>query len=552
MVFWLLAAVMTVIALGFVLVPMLRRGVVSASRADHDLTIYRDQLKELEADVARGVVTGDDATAARLEIQRRMLAVDKKQQAEGAPTRVSRGGVVRWIGVGFLVLAVPAMAVALYLSMGTPGLPSQPLAERDISGQTQQAATEGIDINEAIVGLKARLAEDPADLEGWLMLGRTFMTLERYDEAIISLRQAASISRDEPAIQAMLAEAMVLGAGGMITAEATQLFEAVLAASPDDPAARYYLGLAFAQSGRVQMALDMWIDLAADTPIDAPWRAHIVGAIEKGAAEIGVEVADIPAAPAMGAGAPPVASVDKAGERGPSAEDMAAAADMSPEDRLEMIRGMVAQLATRLAENPDDIAGWERLARAYQVLGEDEKAAAAEARLAALRARDAGSTGPDADDVAAAADMTTEDRSAMIRSMVGKLAARLEENPDDLEGWLRLAQSWQVLGEYQKAVNAFGRAVDLSPDDAVLLGDYGRALIEATPDAVMIPEQATAVFNRALAIDPDYREALWFTGYAAAQAGDVDTARTRWTHLLSLLPTGTEDHTAVQQALESL
>ena len=552
MVFWLLAAVMTAIALGFVLVPLLRRGAVSASRADHDLTIYRDQLEELEADVTRGIVSGDDATAARLEIQRRMLAVDKKQQAESAPTQVSKGGVVRWTGVGFLVLAVPALAVALYLSMGTPGLPSQPLAARDTSGQTQQAATEGIDINEAIVGLQARLAEDPADLEGWLMLGRTFMTLERYDEAIISLRQAASISGDEPAIQAMLAEAMVLGADGMITAEATRLFEAVLAASPNDPAARYYLGLAFAQSGRVQMALDMWIDLAADTPIDAPWRAHIVGAIEKAAAEIDVELADIPAAPAMGGSAPPVPSVEQAGERGPSAEDMAAAADMSPEERLEMIRGMVAQLATRLAENPDDIAGWERLARAYQVLGEDEKAAAAEARLAALRARDAEPAGPDADDVAAAADMTTEDRSAMIRSMVGKLAARLEENPDDLEGWLRLAQSWQVLGEYQKAADALGRAVGLSPDDAVLLGDYGRAIIEATPDAAMIPEQATAVFGRALEIDPDHREALWFTGYAAAQAGDVDTARSQWTHLLSLLPTGTADHTAVQQALEAL
>ena len=140
----------------------------------------------------------------------------------------------------------------------------------------------------------------------------------------------------------------------------------------------------------------------------------------------------------------------------------------------------------------------------------------------------------------------------MIRGMVEQLAARLEDNPDDLEGWLRLAQSWRVLGEWEKARDAYARASALAPGDAALLAEYGRAIIEASPEATIIPADAVTVFRDVLALDPDYPEALWFTGYAEAQAGDTAAARASWTRLLGLLAPGSEDHQAVQQALDSL
>lgn len=546
MIFWLLAAVMTVVALALILLPLLRRRHAAAPRVSHDLAIYRDQLSELESDAARGLIGPEEAAAAKLEIQRRMLSASKDQEArpEAAALRFGRP---QWVAAIALLISIPALAVGLYLTMGSPGLPAQPFAARDDVGGP--AALAGMDIDAAIGGLETRLAENPEDLEGWLMLGRTYMTLERYPEAIRALRRAVALAGDEPSVMAMLGEAIVLSEGGMINPEAAALFESVLARSPNDPAARYYIGLAFAQGGNVRQALDTWMDLAASTPIDAPWRPHIVGAIQRAAAELEIELAEIPAAPAMGAAQPPMADA----EPGPSAEDMAAAQDMSPEDRMDMIRSMVERLAARLDENPDDPAGWERLIRAYRVLGEDEKAAAAEARLAELGAPVADDQpGPDAEDFAAAEEMSAEDRSAMIRSMVERLAERLEESPDDVEGWQRLGQSWRVLGEWVKARDAYGRAVELSPEDPALLGEYGRSIMEADPDATEIPAEAVAIFRRALALDTEHMEALWFIGYAEAQAGNVDAARESWSRLLPLLAPGTPDHNAVQQALDSL
>ena len=127
----------------------------------------------------------------------------------------------------------------------------------------------------------------------------------------------------------------------------------------------------------------MWLALAAETPADAPWRADLVTMIRQAADRLGVAVASIPSAPARDARDAPA---------GPTAEEMAAAAGMTPRDRMEMIRGMVEGLVARLERDPGDLEGWRRLARSYRVLGEDEKAARAARRVAVLESRAAGET----------------------------------------------------------------------------------------------------------------------------------------------------------------
>ena len=160
-----------------------------------------------------------------------------------------------------------------------------------------------------------------------------------------------------------------------------RVFEAVLAARPAHPAARFHLALAHAQAGRIRRAYDMWRALAAEAPAEAPWRADLAALIRQAAAALGEADASLP-----GAGAAP---------RGPTAEEAAAAAEMAPEDRAAMIRAMVEGLARRLADAPDDLAGWRRLARSWRVLGEAAEAARAELFVAVLEARD--SAGASAD-----------------------------------------------------------------------------------------------------------------------------------------------------------
>jgi cytochrome c-type biogenesis protein CcmH len=197
-------------------------------------------------------------------------------------------------------------------------------------------------------------------------------------------------------IVADYAEAMVLAEDGTIPAAAEKLFTEILGTDPFDPKARYYLGLAKAQSGNLKGALQDWVDLAAISDDDAPWMETLTRQITSVAGELGIAPGTIkPSSRALalamtrGLGkSRAVASLPQSAApapRGPNAEDVKAAGQMSTADRQQMIRTMVQRLADRLKDNPDDLAGWKRLARAYKVLGDVEKAKQAEARVQALQ-----------------------------------------------------------------------------------------------------------------------------------------------------------------------
>lgn len=378
MIFALVAALLTALALAALAVPLLRRRGRGPVRAEYDLAVYRDQRAELARDRARGLIDEREAAAARAEIERRMLRAGRRRDAERASGEGGRAaGGRRRAALLALGLCVPALSAGLYATLGAPGLPGRPFAESPAAGR---AAAH--DVADSVARLRARLEAAPADVDGWLLLGRAYVLLQRYGEAAAALRRAAALAADDPEIAALLGEALVWAADGTVTAEAVRVFEAVLAARPAHPAARFHLALAHAQAGRLRRAYDMWRALAAETPADAPWRADLAALIRQAAAALGEADDSLP-----GAGAAP---------RGPTAEEAAAAAAMAPEDRAAMIRAMVEGLARRLAEAPDDLAGWRRLARSWRVLGEAAKAARAELFVAVLEARDsAGAAAPD-------------------------------------------------------------------------------------------------------------------------------------------------------------
>ncbi|HUI18774.1 MAG TPA: tetratricopeptide repeat protein, partial [Alphaproteobacteria bacterium] len=235
--------------------------------------------------------------------------------------------------------------------------------------------------------------------------------------------------------------------------------------------------------------------------------------------------------------------------------------------RQEMIRGMVERLAERLKQQPDDLAGWQRLARAYGVLGETEKAADAQAHVdkleAATKAPSAqappaaaaaagAAPGPSAADMAAAQSMSDAQRQEMIRGMVERLADRLKQRPDDLAGWQRLARAYGVLGERDKATDALARAATLAPKDPDVLVAYGNALLAQGNSSDDPPAKATEVMRQVLAIDSARREALWVVGLADAAQGDKETAAALWGRLLAELDPGTPEYLQVKGRLAAL
>lgn len=367
MMVWIFIGLMTALTVAALAWPLLRASGRAAERRDYGLTVYRAQLKEIERDLVSGVLSADQAAAARVEIQRRMLAEDRQQLPAG------QGAVPPYYRAFALALAagiVPLGAILIYLTLGSPGAPDMPLASRQ--AEMQAIAETSAALTGEVEALRARLADDPADRASWLRLGNVLRQMERFEDSAEAYRRAAHLEADAESF-GLYAEMLVLAQRGTVPVEASSVFEHVLAASPGDPRSLYYLGLAAEQAGQPRAALERWVRLQAVSPPDAPWMGVLTAKVEALAADHGIALAPLREAARqeagqMAAGAP---------ASGPSRADIEAAQQMSPEERAAFVQSMVDRLAERLKEQPRDEEGWLRLARAYGVQGEPEKALAA-------------------------------------------------------------------------------------------------------------------------------------------------------------------------------
>jgi cytochrome c-type biogenesis protein CcmH len=525
---WIVFAGITLCVTAALLVPLLRRPTAEVARGNERsvraLDVFRDQLAELDGDMARGEITPDEAASARIEIERRLLTLADTADGQRSPSP-SRGRL-RLATAFTVALFVPLVAGLLYFQLGSPGAPDAPAAGRGTGPATAQTG----DLDSAIARLVERLATNPDDAAGWLLLGRSYTVLGSYDDATEAYRRAAALRPDDAAVHAALGESIVYAAGGMVTPDADRAFRLAIAADQRSPGARYYLALAKAQAGAERDALDDWVALATDSPADAPWLPQLRDRIARTADRLGVDVSTLLAAPVS--------------PRGLSQSDIEAAAGMSAADREQMIRGMVEQLAARLEQNPNDPDGWRRLARSYEVLGEADRADEARRRAEAAESGRSGAVSPPASPAG--------DQAAMIRNMVDRLARRLESDPGDAAGWTRLARSYGVLGETDRAVEAWRRASALAPTDLQNIVGLAVALVEQSGPESPVPAEAAEGFRRALAIDPANHDALYFSGLVLAQSGNRVEALARWSRLLELLDPDSEAYALVKEQADDL
>jgi cytochrome c-type biogenesis protein CcmH len=349
MALWFPLALMTAAAVFVVLWPLGRARLAAASGGD--VAVYRDQMRELERDRSAGLIGTAEAEAARLEISRRLLAA---ADAHGAAPSVAVAPWRRRFTAVAALVALPLGAIALYLALGFPSLPDQPLAARNSGPENRSLAS-------MLAHVEDHLERNPRDGRGWEVIGPVYMRLGRFDDAVKARRNVVRLLGPSAAREGDLGEALVAAANGVVTAEAKGAFDRALALDVRDPRAKFFVGLAAQQDGKESEAAAIWRELLAQAPADAPWT-HVV---RQSLARLGNSPAEATVA-------------------GPSAADVAAAADMSPDARAKMVRGMVERLAERLARDSSDLDGWVRLVRAYVVLGEDDQArgAAGDARRA--------------------------------------------------------------------------------------------------------------------------------------------------------------------------
>ncbi|WP_369725057.1 c-type cytochrome biogenesis protein CcmI [Bradyrhizobium sp. LLZ17] len=346
MTLWFVFALMTVAAIFAVLWP-LGRG-AGAQRQDtenqgSEVAVYKDQLAEIERDLASGLIAAPEAEAARVEISRRLLA------AAGSESVSEPKSDLKWrrAAAVLALIGLPLIAMGVYIPLGSPKLQDFPLAQRERGpgpGMAQSLET-------LVVQVEQHLEKNPTDGRGWSVLAPVLERLGRFDDAVRAYRNALTYNGESPERRSDLGEAIAAAASGVVTADAKTEFERAHALNADDPKANYFLGLAAEQDGRKDDAANIWRALLAKAPADAPWRPLVQSSL----ARVG------------GGGTMPTLSDDT----------IAASKDMSEGDRGTMIRGMVERLATRLKQNGDDVDGWLRLVRAYLVIGDRDKAVGA-------------------------------------------------------------------------------------------------------------------------------------------------------------------------------
>ncbi|MCK5933425.1 MAG: c-type cytochrome biogenesis protein CcmI [Fulvimarina manganoxydans] len=375
MTFWLIAAAMTAGIVLVILYPVLfPAGTAARTRAEHDVEVYRAQLSELETDVERGTLSSEEAETARAEIARRLLKADAAA-GSGAHKGMAGG---RWpVAIAaVMALLVPILSVVAYGFFGAPGLQDYPLSAR---AAPASAPSGGSDIERLLAAAEARLVETPGDGQGWNVIAPIYLRMGRVDDAIEAFQKAIALLGTNAAREAGLGEALTQKAGGMVTDEARQAFERSLKDNPDYLPSRFFLALDLSQEGRNREAASAWQGLIEASPENAPWmnmaRAGLADSREK-AGLSPLSESELAANDASGSPEPPRSQ----SAPGPTAEQMAAASGMNAGDRRAMIEGMVSQLASKLAQNPDDAEGWMRLIRSYSVLGEPKKASDALAR----------------------------------------------------------------------------------------------------------------------------------------------------------------------------
>jgi cytochrome c-type biogenesis protein CcmH len=335
---WFVFALMTAAAIFAVLWPLGRHG--QSQEDGSEAVVYKDQLAEIDRDVAAGLIGPSEADAARVEISRRLLASADNQRD---PPLASSAGVRRSAAIMALV-GLPIVAIALYLPLGSPRLGDFPLAERSRAPDGAQP------LENLVAQVEAHLEKNPTDGRGWNVIAPVLVRLGRYDDAVRAYRNSIAYNGDSAQRRADLGEAIAGAAGGVITAEAKAEFERAVALNADEVKASYFLGVAAEQDGRTAEAASIWRAMLAKAPSEAPWRPLVQAALAR-----------------VGGSSAPALSDDA----------MAAAKDMSETDRGAMIRGMVERLAVRLKQNGDDVEGWLRLVRAYMVMGDQDKAKSA-------------------------------------------------------------------------------------------------------------------------------------------------------------------------------
>lgn len=337
--FWVVAGVLSAACAGVIL-SSAARAATRAGTADPTTALYRRQLREIDDLADRGLIPETERTTTHAEAARRLLAAsDNQSKAWTADTGLRKPVLV-------VAALTPLLALGCYIAVGSPGLPDQPFKSRVAAWRAAEPAT--LTAPEMAVVLQELIKERGGDPEAYGYLAQAEMASDNPSGAARALRRAIELDPNRADLWEGLGEVLLVEAQGDVSPQAERAFQEALKRDPKLVNARFHVGRARIAAGQRDVGLADWRALVAELPAGDPRRAAVQSAIAS------AEGQPAPAAgPALGG-------------------------------QLAAVQGMVASLAARLEDNPDDEEGWVRLVRSYAVLGDQ---ANRDAALAKARAK---------------------------------------------------------------------------------------------------------------------------------------------------------------------
>src|SRR4051812_12583613 len=262
--FWLIAAAVAAGAPAYVLRPLFRGHAGEGLKtSDANVAIYKDQLRELDAELAAGTLTSADHSRGRLELEARLLEDVPAVEVE----RASAGGRRAALAVG---LAIPILAVGVYFLTGTP----RALSPHEVEPNAAQ-------IDAMVARLAAKLRENPDDADGWKLLGRSYMVLGRFPDAVEAYAKAAQRSPRDAQVLADFADALAMTRGQKMDGEPERLIERALEVDPNNLKALALAGTAAYERQDYGRAAGLWARMLPLVPADSDDARMIAGNVSE-------------------------------------------------------------------------------------------------------------------------------------------------------------------------------------------------------------------------------------------------------------------------------
>ena len=335
--FWILAVLLAFAAMGFVCLPLLRKTESAPSESESEQALYQARISEIQKDLELGRLDEASANAAKTEEARRLI---KSSESVSARNSLSSNKII----ILLAAISLPLISIPFYLTTGSPDFSSG-------LNQPEQASTQQPSMQDLLEVAENRLKSNPDDTKGWKAVGPVYVRLGRFKDAENAYQNILRVEGRAPEFLLKLADVYIERDKGQINQSARNLIEEVLSVEKDYPIAKFYSGIIALQNDRKDETMRIWQSMVDNSKGDEDWLPVVKGRI--------AELKSLESEPQL-----------------PALDDdtIKAAEEMDPSARNEMINQMVANLAEKLEENPDDKQGWERLVRSYIILGRNEDA----------------------------------------------------------------------------------------------------------------------------------------------------------------------------------